>query len=201
MVCHKDWITACFPWILSDLVEHVVLGSLSICSSLFEIWMFSDNACKRVHCASYAQLWLVNIMLSLFWLSVDRYLFITDIKCSTYKMGTKTSALCRLVYFVCTKSACMCVFASFMCKFILPWFMLVVYSFAPIVAWLLRNAIVCLHFECTAFGIVLRNHDHYHYIIMRYRCHLNSLVQNSVLCKYFFFHRFQILNTTTFAES
>lgn len=77
-----------FSLILSDLLENFVLGMLSICSSLFEHWMFGDNACKLFASASYA-LWLVN-MLSLFWLSVDRYLFITDIKYSTYKMRTKT---------------------------------------------------------------------------------------------------------------
>lgn len=76
-----------FSLLISDLLNNLVLATVWICSSINGLWFFGNNACKLFAFISYA-FWLVDIM-SLFWLSVDRYLFITDIKYSTYKLRTK----------------------------------------------------------------------------------------------------------------
>lgn len=137
---------------------------MSICSSLLDQWMFGINACKWFACPSYA-FWLIDIM-SIFWLSVDRYLFITDIKYSTYKMRTKA----RLVQFL---SMCLYVckrtfvsqsfdsFARFIRKIMLLWFVFSANRCQKYQSIL--KIFVNVHFEHMEFAIVLCNGHHHHH--------------------------------------
>lgn len=145
--------------ILSDLLHNFVLGTLSICSVVYGRWMFGNSACKLFACFGYA-FWLVDIM-SLFWLSVDRYVFITDVKYSTHKMRTKARFVQKKVCFSFSFirfdaysfyslffTTSIPIFARFICKIVLSWFVSAVYSFAPIVAQktgrYLKQSFVCI---------------------------------------------------------
>lgn len=76
-----------FSLALSDLLAGLLIGPLSVVSLEFKTWIFGDTLCKTLGFAIFA-LWAVNVN-SLFWLSVDRLLYITDIKYCTYKMRTR----------------------------------------------------------------------------------------------------------------
>lgn len=142
--------------ILSDFLHNFVLGSLSICSSVFEYWIFGNGACKLFACTAYA-FWLIDIM-SLFWLSIDRLMFITDTKYSTNKMRTKARFV-QYIYLFSSHFVSLhivhinfsCVFfslARFICKIVLSWFVSAVYSFAPIVVQktgrYVKHSFVCI---------------------------------------------------------
>lgn len=77
-----------FSLALSDLMAGLLIGPLSIISMEFNSWMFGDIMCKTLGFAIFA-LWAVDVN-SLFWLSADRLMYITDTKYCTYKMRTKT---------------------------------------------------------------------------------------------------------------
>lgn len=76
-----------FSLALSDLLAGLLIGPFSILSLEFRSWVFGDLLCKTIGFAMFA-LWAVNVN-SLFWLSVDRLLYITDYKYCTYKMRTR----------------------------------------------------------------------------------------------------------------
>lgn len=76
-----------FSLALSDLLAGLLIGPFSILSFEFNTWLFGDLLCKTIGFAMFA-LWAVNVN-SLFWLSVDRLLYITDYKYCTYKMRTR----------------------------------------------------------------------------------------------------------------
>lgn len=148
------------------MISATVIGPLSIFSSIFDRWILNGNTCKLLAYISYA-LWLIDIS-SLFWLSVDRYLYITDIKYNTYKMRTKARSgiegcccFLRNSYFpILPLSKPLFIYFyiftfRFICKIVMSWFVSAVYSFAPIVAntsgKFLKNSFVCtlnwLNFE------------------------------------------------------
>lgn len=76
-----------FSLAIADLLAGLLIGPLSVVSLEFNSWIFGDALCKTLGFAMFA-LWAVNVN-SLFWLSVDRLLYITDYKYCTYKMRTR----------------------------------------------------------------------------------------------------------------
>lgn len=84
-----------FSLALSDLLAGLLIGPFSIMSFEFQSWRFGDLLCKTIGFAMFA-LWAVNVN-SLFWLSVDRLLYITDYKYCTYKQRTRARCICKII--------------------------------------------------------------------------------------------------------
>lgn len=78
-----------FSLAISDLINGILIGSLSAASIQSDYkWIFGETLCVAIGYLSYT-LFAVNVN-SIFWLAVDRFLYITDYRYGAYQMRTRT---------------------------------------------------------------------------------------------------------------